>query len=49
MVSQNSTEPSSASDSQTDARLLIRTSEDWEKLLIQELDLCLEVTACIYH
>lgn len=49
MASQNSTQSSSAPETQTDTRLPIRTSEDWEKPSIEELDLCLEVTAYLYH
>jgi coenzyme PQQ precursor peptide PqqA len=38
-----------STDAQTEQRLPIRISEDWEKPSIEELDLCLEVTAYIYH
>ena len=34
---------------QTDSRLPIRTAEDWEKPSFEEFDLCLEVTAYVYH
>lgn len=51
MASQNHAQPSpqTTSEAQTDSRLPIRTSADWEKPSIEELDLCLEVTAYVYH
>lgn len=51
MASQNSAQssPQTPQDTQTDSRLPIRTSSDWEKPSIEELDLCLEVTAYVYH
>lgn len=50
MSSQNSAQPSpQTAQDKTDSRLPIRTSSDWEKPSIEELDLCLEVTAYVYH
>lgn len=50
MTPQNSTQPSpQPTPTATDSRLPIRTSADWEKPSIEELDLCLEVTAYVYH
>jgi coenzyme PQQ precursor peptide PqqA len=31
------------------SRLPIRNSHDWEKPDFQELDLCMEITAYVYH
>lgn len=36
-------------DDRAESRLPIRTSDDWEKPTIEELDLCLEVTAYVDH
>jgi coenzyme PQQ precursor peptide PqqA len=51
MAAQNSSQPSqqTTADNQSESRLPVRTSADWEKPSIEELDLCLEVTAYIYH
>lgn len=51
METQNPSQTSqqnSASD-RTESRQPIRTSEDWETPTIEEFDLCMEVTAYIYH
>jgi coenzyme PQQ precursor peptide PqqA len=50
MATQNSAQTQQTSaDDQTESRMPIRTSAGWEKPSIEELDLCLEVTAYIYH
>ncbi len=36
-------------DPPADSQLPIRTTSDWEKPMIDIFDLCLEVTAYIYH
>jgi coenzyme PQQ precursor peptide PqqA len=47
--SSSSTSPPEAADEQTEARHPLRNSADWATPMIEEFELCMEITAYVYH